>query len=263
MQAHPLCILHRRHSLRVFLATALIFYSCASTAALDKAVDQSLRNDDAEVHTQKKIDKLSDSTRALFEQYQLLSREHGALRIYNDQLERLITSQETEKYSIRQQMADIDLTQREIVPLMLRMIDKLDEMVRTGIPFLPDERAQRVARLHEVMDRSDVAVAEKYRQILEAYQIELDYGRTIEAYQSLLTDKGRKLTVNFLRVGRLGLYYQTLDGKQAGYWDKTRSAWQPLPDEERLALRKAFRVARKQVAPDFIQLRVPAPEKSE
>jgi len=246
-----------------WLATALVFYSCAGVAALDQAVENTAHDHAAEIRTQQKINGLDDSTRELFEQYQVLSREYEALHIYNDQLARLITSQESEKSSVQQQLQDIDLTQREIVPLMLRMIEKLDDMVRSGIPFLPDERSQRVARLREVMNRSDVAVAEKYRQILEAYQVELDYGRTIEAYQGQLATDDHPRTVDFLRVGRLGLYYQTLDGKQAGYWDQLQSAWQVLPDNERLALRKAFRVARKQVAPEFMQLRIPAPEKAE
>ena len=53
-----------------------------------------------------------------------------------------------------------------------------------------------------LMDRANVSVAEKYRRLLEAYQIELEYGRTIEAYEgSFASDNGER-SVTFLRVGR-------------------------------------------------------------
>jgi hypothetical protein len=145
---------------------------------------------------------------------------------------------------------------------MLRMIDALAQLVRSDIPFLQQERSQRVVLLRELMDRADVAVAEKYRRILEAYQIEMDYGRTLEAYRDELDVDGAKRTVDLVRVGRVGLYYQSLDGAQAGYWDRDARGWIDVDGADRLAIRQALRIARKQAAPELLRVQIPAPEQA-
>ncbi len=229
------------------------------------AVEQSVRltenNNRAEQGTQERIETLSDATRQMLEEYHALGREFDALTVYNDQLERLVQSQQQEKASLKQQLADIELTQRELVPLMLRMIDELARFVESDIPFLQQERHQRVTLLRELMDRADVSVSEKYRRILEAYQIELDYGRNIEAYRDQLDSAGVKRSVDFVRVGRIGLYFQSLDGAQTGYWDRATGQWVALSGADRLAIRQALRIARKQMAPDLLRVQIPAPER--
>ena len=121
------------------------------------------------------------------------------------------------------------------------------------IPFLPEERQFRVAELQTIMERADVSLAEKYRRVLEAYQVETEYGRTIEAYQDELELDERIRTVNFLRIGRVGLYYLTLDGQQAGVWDE---GWRPLDSQYRQAIDKGLKVAKKQLPPDLLVLPV-------
>jgi hypothetical protein len=241
---------------------------CLGTAAASGAdvVDQSVtlteKNNRAEQGTQQRIETLDDATRQMLEEYHALGREFDALSVYNDQVERLVQSQEQEKLSLQQQMDDMELTQREVVPLMLRMIDALAQLVRSDIPFLQQERSQRVVLLRELMDRADVSVAEKYRRILEAYQIEMDYGRTLEAYRDELDADGLQRTVDFVRVGRVGLYYQSLDGAQAGYWDRHARGWVDVDGADRLAIRQALRIARKQTAPELLRVQIPAPEQA-
>jgi hypothetical protein len=246
----------------VTAGAALLLATTASLHAAD-ALDRSLQlgqdNNRQEQRTQKRIDDISDRTRAMLGEYQLLGREHEALKVYNDQLERIVHSQEGEKTSLHTQLEDIELTQREIMPLMLRMIERLESFIATDSPFLTNERSQRVRGLRDLLDRADVTVAEKYRRVLEAHQVELDYGRTIEAYQDELEVAGSRRTVDILRVGRIGLYYQTLDGSYSGYWDQTAGTWLPLEGRDRLAIRQGLRVARQAVAPQLLRLRVPAP----
>jgi septal ring factor EnvC (AmiA/AmiB activator) len=233
---------------------------------VDESARLSEKNNRAEQTTQKRVEKLSDATREMLDEYNALARELDALRIYNEQVERLVASQEEEKLSLAKQMEDIDFTHREVVPLMLRMIDGLDSFVAADVPFLVGERRERVARLREVMDRADVSVAEKYRRILEAYRIEMDYGRTIEAYRDEIeadAESGAaRRTVDFVRVGRVGLYFLSLDGKQGGYWDALAGQWEALDGTDRLAVREALRIARKQTAPALLRLPVPAPGQS-
>jgi len=123
------------------------------------------------------------------------------------------------------------------------------------VPFLIEERTNRVAQLKDIMSRADVSTSEKYRRIVEAYQIEMEYGRTLEAYQGKVGDK----TVDFLRAGRVSLMYQTLDGKETGYWDANEKAFKK-DESYGDALRAGLKVAKKQAAPDFIRVAVPAPK---
>ncbi|MDH3832002.1 MAG: DUF3450 domain-containing protein [Gammaproteobacteria bacterium] len=236
-------------------ACALILLTSVIHAdPLQQSITATDKNNRQEQTSQQRIDSLGEQTRAMLEEYHALNRELDSLTVYNDQLQRLVQSQDEEQALIHRQMDDIELTQREIVPLMLRMIDSLESFVTSDIPFLQLERLQRVQLLRDLMDRSDVAVAEKYRRALEAYQIELDYSRTLEAYREELDLDGQDLTVDFLRLGRIGLYYQTLDGRTAAYWDQVAQAWIPLDTSGRLAVRRALRVANQQAAPELLEL---------
>ena len=237
---------------------ALLQPLASAADPLQQSISLSGKNNRQEQLTQQRIDRLSEQTQAMLDEYHVLNRELDALNVYNDQLQRLTVSQEEEKTLIHQQMEDIELTQQEIVPLMLRMIERLNDFVVNDSPFLRKERLQRVKLLQTLMDRSDVSVAEKYRRILEAYQVELDYGRTLEAYRDELEIDGDPRTVEFLRVGRVGFYYQTLDGHQAAYWDTQGQAWVAVNASERLAIRRALRVASQQAAPELLALPVAA-----
>ena len=84
---------------------------------------------------------------------------------------------------------------------MLRMIDAIDQFVAVDVPFLKDDRTKRMNALKDLMGRSDVTVAEKYRKVMEAYQTEINYGRTIESYRGTLSLNGLDREVDFLRIG--------------------------------------------------------------
>ncbi len=240
----------------------LILTLSATAAAVDDPLEASINarisSNQQEAKTQGRIENLSDKTRVMLEEYQQLSRELEVLTTYNDQLQRLVNHQEEEKRSIQEQMAGLEATQREIVPLILQMTASLQEFVAVDHPFLPEERAQRVVQLQELMDRADISIGEKYRRVLEAYQIEMEYGRTIEAYRGQLKTETDTRTVDFLRIGRIGLYYQTLDRQETGEWNTATGSWQTLPDHYSLSIRKGLRIARKQSAPDLLYLPMPS-----
>ncbi len=229
-------------------------------AQLDEAVGTRDRANADGIASQKRIDGLSDETESLQRQYREALRQIEALEVYNRQLAELVASQEEEEGSIQEQIDEVELVGRQITPLMLKMIEALAAFVELDVPFLLEERRARVANLEELMGRSDVSEAEKFRRILEAYQIENDYGRTIEAYEGRLESGGEGRTVTFLRVGRLTLVYQTLDGGESGVWDRKQKTWLPLGGEHRIPIRQGLRIARKQAAPDLLRLPVPTAE---
>ena len=232
---------------------------CSLTYAVDhidklqNTIDLQIKTELTAKKSQKKIDGLSEQSDQMLGEYRNLLRQAESLRIYNDQLDKLVLSQQGEIDSIAEQLINMETTQREIVPLMLKMVEVISQFVALDIPFLPEERQFRIAELETIMERADVSLAEKYRRVLEAYQVETEYGRTIEAYQDELELDERTRTVNFLRVGRVGLYYLTLDGEQAGVWDE---GWQPLGSEYRQAIDKGLKIAKKQLPPDLLVLPV-------
>ena len=201
-----------------------------------------------------------DEKQRLLDEYKQTNSEIESLQRYNDHLHRMVSAQTQTITSLQQQMDDIDVTHREVIPLMSRMIETLQQFIELDVPFLLDERRQRIRRLQGLVDRPDLSVAEKYRMILEAYQIEIEYGRTVEAYRARLEQADRERTVDFLRIGRLTLIYRTLDGSDSGVWDQKSRSWQPLPSDYQKSLTQGFRIAKKQVAPDMLKLPVPAPE---
>lgn len=205
--------------------------------------------------SQKRIDAYSDETARLYEEYRSILERAGQVRAYNAQMERLIASQQGELDSLDRQIGEIGQTGKALVPLMTRMIDGLDRFLAADAPFLYNERSQRISDLREMMDDASVTLAEKYRKIMEAYSTENEYARTIEAYRGVLED-GRERTVDFLRIGRVGLYYRTIDGKEVGMWNKSQKGWAKLDDGYKNAVKQGLMVARKQAAPDLLTLPV-------
>ena len=205
------------------------------------------------------VSNLSDETQDLLGQYRLVLQQIDRLIAYNDYVERLIVDQEAQIIDIRKQLDQFALIERGIVPLMLDSIDTLDKFIDLDVPFLLEERKARVARLRTIMDLSDVTVSEKYRQIMDAYQIETTYGRDIEAYTGLLEIDGESRQVDFLRIGRTSLTYQTPDQEETGFWNKQTGQWEKLPNKYQNYVTQGLRVARKQVTPNILELPIEAP----
>jgi hypothetical protein len=235
----------------------------APSEPLDDAVDIRGQANTELTEVQGRVEALSDATDDMLTLYQSALRQNESLRIYNGQLDALIVAQEIERASLKEQTDRVELVSRDVTPLMLRMIDALSAFVSLDVPFLEEERTERILELRKLMRKANVTESEKYRRIMEAYQIENEYGRTIEAYRSTLDRDDKEVTVNFLRVGRIALVYQSLDESQAGVWNQHSRSWEPLDGSFRSAIRQGLRIARKQTAPDLIRLPLPAPEKGE
>jgi hypothetical protein len=228
------------------------------SVGLEDVVEERVEGNQSGVASQKRIDGIADETDSLAIQYRTVIHQIDALRIYNRQVENLIASQDEEIADFGQQIDEVELVGRQVTPLMLGMIGALENFVELDVPFLEEERSKRIAALRELMERSDVTDAERYRRILEAYQIENEYGRTIEAYEGELTLNGSARTVDYLRVGRVVFIYQTRDETEAGVWDQENREWKLLGADSRSAIRQGLRIARKQAAPDLLRLPVPS-----
>lgn len=232
-----------------------------AAGALGRAIDERVEADEAARASQKRVEALDDETQKLLAEYRRAVAEAESHRQYADQLAVQIESQAHEVASMERQLQEVETTSREIAPLMQKMLDTLAQFVALDVPFLPEERARRVANLKDMMTRADVTFSEKYRRIVEAYQVEMEYGRTIEAYEGRLGDGDDARTVQFLRVGRVALLYQTLDGRETGYWDADAGDW-VADGHYAHAFAEGVAVARKAKAPEMLFVPVPAPKES-
>ncbi len=209
--------------------------------------------------SQVRVDKVVTQTRAMEDQYRATLKEIDGLLIYNKLLELQIENQERVKIDLEQSIANVAIVNRQIVPVMTRMISSLEQFISLDVPFLNQERTNRVNGLKELMSRQDVTVAEKFRKVTEAYQIENDYGRTIETYKDTLEVDGAFLELDFLRIGRIALMYQSVDGKRSGVWNQDTQSWDDASDQ-RNQIKLGLSIAKKQVAPDLVILPVDSPE---
>jgi septal ring factor EnvC (AmiA/AmiB activator) len=245
--------------LTLFIA-AMMFAPAATSQAQDLQpvveLEQSINEDAAD--SQERVSALAAQTQDLLSEFRAVVRETEALRVYNDNLERVVVDQRDEIQSVNRQLEGLEDTNRGVVPLMLEMIDALDRIVEADIPFRIDERRARVQRLSVMMDQAEVTVSEKYRQVMQAYQTELEFGRTTEAYSDILPTTGQ--TVDFLRVGRTLLVYQTSDQTVTGWFNPAIRDFEPLPDRFRLQVRDGLSIARNERAPALVTLPVPGPE---
>ena len=244
----------------VLLNTSLVLFLLGSVQAKDlgdTVQTESRINQDA-VTSQQRVTGLAQQTQDLLAEYRSVVRETESLRIYDDNLERVVTDQGNEIQSINRQLSGLEVTNRGVVPLMLEMIDALGRIVEADIPFRIDERRARVERLRDMMDQAEVTASEKYRRVIEAYQGELEFGRTTEAYSDTLPTTGQ--TVDFLRVGRTLLVYQTSDNSVTGWFNPTSRQFEVLPDRYRGEVKDGLAIARNEKAPNLVILPVPGPQ---
>lgn len=224
---------------------------------LEKAAAVQAKSDDAGRASQKKVDAYADKTDSDLREYKATLKQIENMKAYNQQMRDLIESQVTEMSSIKEKMKNVSNLKKEVLPLVAKMADSIKEFVKLDVPFLKEERAKRMAEIDLLMSRADVSTSEKFRRVLEAYQIENEYGRTIEAYNGKVTSpSGDEISVEFLRVGRLALMYRGLDGKSFGRWDKVTSKFVDLERTYKSALKDGLRVAKKQKAPTLLTVPV-------
>jgi len=238
----------------------------ASGSVFAQSVDQVLQADQRRLtlaqQSQERINNIVVGTRSLEDQYRAINKEIDGLRVYNRLMGAQTDGQKATLEDIALSMDQVDVINRQIFPLMTRMIDGLEQSIALDVPFLMAERRNRVADLGEIMERSDVSVAEKFRKVMEAYQIENDYGTSSETYEETLTFGDDTRSYNILRIGRVGLYFQSDDAKITGRWDNNAREW-VRDDSSRNEIRKGLRMAKQLIAPEIIVIPLDAPTLAE
>lgn len=229
--------------------------------AVDAIIEEGSQRNEAAKASQRRIDTTSNETGKVVSEYKRELKVIDGLKVYNALLQRQLDDQLANIAQLKRSISEVAIIERQITPLMLRMVTSLEEFVKRDVPFLLKERNNRVTRLKETIVRADVTAAEKFRSVLEAFEIETEYGRTIEAYRDVLEIEGKPREVSFFRMGRISLVYQTDGAEYNGVWDQVNRKWQPLDGAEyRNYISTGLKIARKEIPPELIILPINAAE---
>lgn len=241
------------------LVASAVIGSAAFAGPFDTSLTIEKSIDRAAASSQTKIDKLAEDTTDMAFDYRSTLQTVDSLKVYNASLKRSIDNQANTIGEFDARMKSIDQTEKGVIPLMEDMIDTLAKFVERDIPFNLEARQERVAKLKANMDDAGITVSEKYRKILEAYKIEMDYGNAMSASTGSIDYNGSPLEVDFLRVGRMTYVYLTADAKRGAYWDKSVNDWQALPEDDIASVSEAIKMAKGISPQNLFKIPVPAP----
>jgi len=231
-----------RYILMILVGTAAVNIT-ATEATIEDSLNQVKKSNQSAIESQQSIDELSIKTQKMLEEYKQILQQTEYLHYYNFQLKQLEADQKSEIASLEQQLEQINITQMRIVPLINSMVDALEKFIVLDVPFHQQDRIDGVISLRQRLRDPSLSLPDKYRLLLEAYQIETQYGRSVESYRDNLELENETLSVDYLRIGRVALYYRSLDGSQSGYWLKQEQQWHLLPESYSTDLELAIKVA--------------------
>lgn len=248
------------------LATAFTAgVALAGTSYADQKLDAVLSVGQAKVEqarkSQVRINRLQDETASLISKYKQVNKTIEGLRVYNSQLEKQLESQREIMTRLEDSVGQITVIQRQIQPLIIEMLDAIEQFIELDAPYRKETRLARVEKLRDIMTDADITVAEKFRQVLEIYSIESEYAKKIDTYTDTINLNGEELNVDILAVGRVALMFQTPDGSLTGAWDREAQQWTELDSGDyRNSVRNGIRMAQKKAQNDIMLLPISAPE---
>lgn len=244
----------------ILICVPLVANICAAQE-VDPVLVEGKNKTVAAQKSQKRIDKLAAQTYDIMQDFKVVNKQLEGIKVYNAQLGKYIQNQKQTMLDIEYSIKNTTVIERQIVPLSLKMLDALEQFINLDLPFQRETRLTSIAQVRENLGVSRFSTSEKFRQVLELYDIESEYGNTIDQYSGLLEVEGLEQKVTFLRVGRIALLYQTSNQAKTGAWSKQEKQWQALDSGEyRSATAKAIRIAKKQAAVDVLNLPIAFPE---
>tara|TARA_B100001113_G_scaffold265154_1_gene220066 strand:+ start:1862 stop:2611 length:750 start_codon:yes stop_codon:yes gene_type:complete len=239
----------------IYLLSLLAFFAFSENTDIEEILSENENNFSLSEKSQSQVNDLSTEKDSLLAEWKVVVKQVEGLKIYNEQKRRQIKAQEERMVTLAEQTRQVVVIQRQIPPLMERMADSLEQFVSLDAPFSLDERVKRINQVRATLSDPKVTASEQVRQVLEAYNIEREYGRTIETYEDAIIIDGEEKVVNILRIGRLALMYQLKDQSQAGIWDSEQNDWVEVSGY-RLPVRDGIRMANKTAPLDLLAVPV-------
>ncbi|MFO8085615.1 MAG: DUF3450 domain-containing protein [Desulfobacterales bacterium] len=204
--------------------------------------------------TQKDIEKWSEKKSLLESEYDLLTENQKRLLTQSQHLMRELEASREQIARLESQIAAMEKISEKLVPFLNEIYEKLVQSVDEPMPFLQEERFERLANLKKTLDDSQIAMGEKFRKVMEALSIEVEYGNTVEVYQEKIFLSDEEILVNVLRLGRISLFFESLDEQTTGYYDPAENQWKRLPQSANRDIRMAVEIGSRRRPADIVTL---------
>ena len=244
----------------LIVVATLLGSSLALTDQIQPLLDIGEQRQNSEQVSQTKIDSMDDDTSLIINEFKTVSKQIEGLRVYNAQMRKQIERQEERLKEIDKTMKEAQVMQRQIPPFTRRMLAGIEKSIELDMPFHLAERKERISFAKAAIDNPTVSPAEGLRQVLETFNVEMEYGRKLDSYKDTIEIEGQQREVNVLRVGRLALVYQSSDRSLTGAWDNKKQEWVPLDNSYRNPTRKGLRIANRLATVDMLELPIQNPE---
>ena len=244
----------------LIVVATLLGSSLAFADQIQPLLDVGEQRQNSEQVSQTKIDLMDDDTSLIVNEYKTVSKQIEGLRVYNAQMRKQIERQEERLKEIDKTMKEAQVMQRQIPPFTRRMLAGIEKSIELDMPFHLAERKERIAFANAAIDNPTVSPAEGLRQVLETFNVEMEYGRKLDNYKDTIEIEGQQREVNVLRVGRLALVYQSSDESLTGAWDNNTDQWVPLDNSYRNPTRKGLKIANRLATVDMLELPIQNPE---
>ena len=220
---------------------------------MERVLEVGRENQILSASSQDKIDQTERQTDKIVNEYKVVAKQVEGLKLYNAQKRIQIQAQLDLMDKLDEQLVQVVVMQRQIPPLAERMLDSLENFIQIDTPFRLEERRGRVDLVRSSLAKPKVTASEQVRQVLEAYNIEAEYGRKIDTYEDKLQDG---TVVNILVIGRIGMFYQTKDERTSGRWNNETGEWEELSSTYRKPIRDEIRMAKKLAPTDMLLMPV-------
>jgi len=234
-----------------FLAQANESEAVVVEASMENVLEVGRENQQLSAASQSRIDSTERQTDKIVNEYKVVAKQVEGLKLYNEQKRIQIKAQLELMDKLDDQLDQVVVMQRQIPPLAQRMLESLENFINLDTPFRIEERQNRIDLVRASLAKPKVTASEQVRQVLEAYNIEAEYGRKIDSYEATVEGK----VVNILVVGRIGMFYQTKDETETGVWNNDSQSWEIINGYRR-PVRDGIRMAKKLAPTDMLTIPV-------
>lgn len=226
-------------------------FTAPAYGQLDSALSTAKASTAASAASQERVEQLDDEAGNMAREYTAVLQQKDNIELFVAQQDIFLESQKAEIASLNRQLSTVETIKQGMVPMMLKMAVAIEDAVEDDVPFRLAERRARIDRLKATLADPNVSPAEQYRQVLNAFKIEVTYGQGLDSYEGAHPTKPGNV-VNFLRFGRTSLVYMTKDESELARYNKATGKWEEIGTDHALNMRKAIRVAKGEAAPDVV-----------